>query len=188
MDDHDEHDDHGHAAMDDHDEHDDHDHDDDDHDHADDAHGHGHGDVHMFTELADWLQMRMDFDSMPEPPAGMTESVGVPLSARWSGVIEGTINPSHDDEFSDPEIGLYLDEDATMHGNVTMQSSESGHRELVHHLDAYDVTGSTFASPVDHENRMSGTFYGADHGTVAGTVNTQAVIGTFQAGKTQSTP
>jgi hypothetical protein len=182
MEEHDENDDH----MEEHDENDDHDHDDDDHD--DDDHGHGHGDEHVFTELDDWIEMRMDFDSMPEPPAGMTESVGVPVSASWSGGIEGTINPSHDDEFSAPEIELNLGEDATMHGNVTMQSSESGHRERVHHLDAYDVTGSTFASPDDDENRMTGTFYGADHGTVAGTVNTQAVIGTFQAEKTESTP
>ena len=166
-----------------------HEHDDDD-DHAhehddDDDHGHGH-EAPMYTELQGWLDMRMAFDEMPpmpEPPAGMTVSVGVPMSARWSGDIDGTMNPSHP-EFSDPEIALYLDEHATMHGNVTVESSETNDRELVHHLDAFNVTGSSFASPDDHENRMTGTFYGDEHethGTVIGTVNTQIVIGTYRA-------
>ena len=74
-----------------------------------------------------------------------------------------------------------------MHGNVTAQSSESGNREFVHHLDAYDVTGSTFASPDDDANRMTGTFYGDDHGTVVGTVNTAVVIGTYRAEHTEDT-
>lgn len=151
------------------------------------GHGHDHGDAPMYTELDDWLDMRMEFDSMPEPPANMMVSTTTPVSARWSGDIEGTMNPSHP-EFSDPEIGLYLDDEATLHGNVTVQSTESTERMLVHHLDAFDVTGSTFASPEDHENRMTGTFYGGDHGTVVGTVNTQIVIGTYQAEKTESTP
>ena len=69
----------------------------------------------------------------------------------------------------------------------TAQSSETGDRELVHHLDAFDVTGSYFASPDDHENRMTGTFYGDDHETVVGTVNTQVVIGTYRADHTEDT-
>ena len=89
-------------------------------DHDDDHEGHDHGHEAEYTELGDWLQMRMDFDTMPMPqaPANMMESdAAPPESARWSGEIDGTINPSHD-EFSDPEIGLYLDDEATMHGNV----------------------------------------------------------------------
>ena len=154
--------------------------------HEGEDHGHHH-DEPMYTELQGWLDMRMAFDPMPEPPGNMMVSVGVPVSARWSGDIDGTMNPSHP-EYSHPEISLYLDEEATMHGNVTVESSETNERERVHHLDAFDVTGSSFASPDDHENRMTGTFYGDDHGTVVGTVNTQIVIGTYQAEKTESTP
>ena len=148
-------------------------------------HGHDH-EMPMYTELQGWLDMRMAFDEMPEPPENMMVSVEVPLSASWTGDIDGTINPSHP-EFSDPQISLYLDEDATMHGNVTVDSSMTNIRERVHHLDAYDVTGSHFASPDDHENRMTGTFYGGDHGTVVGTVNTQIVIGTYRADNTGNT-
>ena len=32
-------------------------------------------------------------------------------------------------------------------------------------------------------NRMTGTFYGEDHGMVVGTVNTEIVIGTYEAVK-----
>ena len=166
--------------------HDDHAHEHDD----DDDHGHGH-EAPMYTELQGWLDMRMAFDEMPPvpmPPADMTVSVGAPsveasMRMRWSGDIAGTINGSYP-EFSDPEIELVLDDEATMHGNVTVDSSETNERELVHHLDAFNVTGSSFASPDDHENRMTGTFYGDDHethGTVVGTVNTQIVIGTYRA-------
>ena len=158
--------------------HEEHEGDDHDHDgHDDDGHGH---DEPMYTELQEWLDMRLAFDEMPEAPAGMTVSVGVPVSARWSGDIDGTINGSYP-QYSHPEIELYLDDEATMHGNVTVDSSETNERELVHHLDGFDVTGSHFASPDDHENRMTGTFYGDDHGTVVGTVNTQIVIGTYRA-------
>lgn len=156
-------------------------------DHDEGGHDGHHHDEPMYTELQDWLDMRATFDSMPEPPDNMMVSVEVPVSARWSGDIEGTMNPSHP-EYSHPEISLYLDEEATMHGNVTVESSTTNERERVLHLDAYNVTGPRFESPDDHENRMTGTFYGDDQGTVVGTVNTQIVIGTYQADKTESTP
>ena len=165
---------------DDHAEHDDHD---DDHD---DDHGHGH-EEEMYTQLADWLHMRHEFESepMPEPPANMMVSVGTPpLTASWSGNIVGEINPSHS-EYTNPGIKLTLDEHADMHGNVYVDTPDSDDRKLVHHLDAEDVTGSYFESPADDDNRMTGTFYGDDHGTIVGTVDTAIVIGTYQAEKTE---
>ena len=157
-------------------------HDDDDHDHE---HGHGH-EEEMYTQLQDWLDMRAAFDPMPEPPDNMTVSVGTPVTARWSGDIDGTINPSYPD-YTDPEIELVLDEHADMHGNVYVHTPDTDDHMLVHHLDAENVTGSSFASPDDHDNKMTGTFYGDDHGTVVGTVDTAVVIGTYQAEKTEST-
>ena len=164
---------------DDHAEHDDHD-DDHGHDHDDD-HGHGH-EEEMYEQLQGWLDMRDAFDPMPEPPADMMESVGTPVTASWSGDIDGTINPLYPD-YTDPEIELILDEHADMHGNVYVHTPDSDDHKLVHHLDAENVTGSSFASPADDENRMTGTFYGDDHGTIVGTVNTAIVIGTYQAEK-----
>ena len=170
---------------DDHAEHDDHD-DDHGHDHDDD-HGHGH-EEEMYEQLQSWLDMRDDFRSeppMPEPPANMMVSVGTPpVTASWSGDIDGTINPSYSSDYSDPEIELTLDEHADMHGNVYVHTDSDEHK-LVHHLDAEDVTGSSFESPADDENRMTGTFYGEDHGTIVGTVDTAIVIGTYQASKTE---
>ena len=140
----------------------------------------------MFTELGDWLEMRAAFDTMPEAPENMMVSTGTPGPATWEGDIEGTINPSYPD-YTDPEIELVLDEHADMHGNVYVDTPDTDDHMLVHHLDAENVTSSSFASPPDDENRMTGTFYGADHGTVVGTVNTAVVIGTYQAEKTEST-
>ena len=155
------------------------------HDDHDDDHGHGH-EEEMYEQLQSWLDMRHEFESepMPEPPANMMVSVGTPVAARWSGDIEGTINPSYPD-YTDPEIELILDEHADMHGNVYVHTPDSDEHKLVHHLDAENVTGSSFASPDDDENRMTGTFYGDDHGTVVGTVDTAIVIGTYQASKTE---
>ena len=153
-----------------------------DHDHDDD-HGHGH-EEEEYEQLQSWLDMRMDFDPMPEPPANMMESTGTPGPATWTGDIVGDINPSYSD-YTDPEIELVLDEHADMHGNVYVHTPDSDEHKLVHHLDAEDVTGSYFESPEDDENRMTGTFYGDDHGTVVGTVNTAVVIGTYEATQTE---
>ena len=160
--------------KDDHAEHDDHD-DDHGHDHDDD-HGHGH-EEEMYTQLQGWLDMRDAFDPVVEPPQGMMESVGTPVTARWEGDIVGDINPSYPN-YTNPEIELIL-EDANLHGNVYVDTPEEEHKR-VHHLDA-NVTGSSFASPDDDDNRMTGTFYGDDHETVVGTVNTAVVIGTYEA-------
>lgn len=154
--------------------------------HDDHDHGHGH-EEEMYTQLQDWLEMRHDFESepMPEPPANMMVSVGAPpLTASWSGDIDGTINPSYPD-YTDPEIELILDEHADMHGNVYVHTPDSAEHKLVHHLDAEDVTSSYFESPEGDDNRMTGTFYGDDHGTVVGTVDTAIVIGTYQAEKAE---
>jgi len=153
------------------------------HDDHDDDHGHDH-EEEMYTQLEDWLEMRHEFESepMPEAPDNMMVSVGTPVAARWSGDIEGDINPSYPN-YTEPEIELILDEHADMHGNVYVHTRDTDEHMRVHHLDAEDVTGSYFESPEDHDNRMTGTFYGDDHGTVVGTVNTAIVIGTYQAEK-----
>ena len=173
---------------DDHAEHDDHDDDhDDDHGHDDDDdHGHGH-EEEMYTQLEDWLEMRHEFESapMPDAPDNMMVSAGAPpVTASWSGDIDGTINPSYEDDYHEPEIELNLDEHADMHGNIYVHT-DTDERKLVHHLDAENVTGSYFESPEDHDNRMTGTFYGDDHETVVGTVNTAVVIGTYEATQTE---
>ena len=147
--------------------------------HDDHDHHHGH-EEEEYEQLQSWLDMRMDFDSMPEPPPNMMISTGSPGPATWEGDIDGDINPSHSD-YTHPEIELVLDEHADMHGNIYVHTPDSDDHKLVHHLDAENVTGSYFESPADHENRMTGTFYGDDHGTVVGTVNTAIVIGTYQA-------
>ena len=110
----------------------------------------------------------------------MMVSVGTPGPATWEGDIEGTINPSYPD-YTHPEIELVLDEDLDLHGNIYVHTPDSADHKLVHHLDAENFSGSTFASAADDDNRMTGTFYGDDHGTVVGTVNTAIVIGTYEA-------
>lgn len=150
---------------------------DDDHD---DDHGHGH-EEEMYEQLQGWLDMRMNFDPMPQAPQNMMVSTGTPGPASWSGDIDGTINPSYPD-YDHPEIELVLDDHLDLHGNVYVDTPDT-HGMLVHHLDAENFSGPTFASAEDDDNRMTGTFYGADHGTVVGSVNTAIVIGTFQAEK-----
>ncbi len=147
-------------------------------DHDDHHHGHEEED---YEQLQGWLDMRMSFDTMPEPPANMMMSAGGPGPATWEGEIDGDINPSYPD-YTHPEIELILDDDLDMHGNIYVHTPGSEDHKLVHHLDAEGkVTGPTFASHEDDENRMTGTFYGPDHGTVVGTVNTAIVIGTYEA-------
>lgn len=150
------------------------------HDDHDDDHHHGH-EEEEYKQLQGWLDMRMSFNTMPEPPANMMMSAGGPGPATWTGDIEGDINPSYP-TYTDPEIELVLDDDLDMHGNVYVHTPDSDDHMLVHHLDAEGkVTGPTFASHEDDDNRMTGTFYGEDHGTVVGTVNTAIVIGTYEA-------
>ncbi len=116
-------------------------------------------------------------------PQGMMESVGTPPLLRVGPETLTARSIPHTPDYTDPEIELILDEHADMHGNVYVHTPDSDDHKLVHHLDAENVTGSSFASPADDENRMTGTFYGDDHGTIVGTVNTAIVIGTYQAEK-----
>lgn len=159
----------------------------DEHDHMEehDDHGHGHEEPE-YEQMADWLQTRMEFDP-PQPTPGdmmLEMSIGAPGPATWEGAITGHINPYYEEEdhggYTHPWIELVLEAGSTnMHANIFVDSNSEDDK-LVHHLDA-NVTGPTFTGSDGHENEMTGTFYGPDHGTVVGTVNTAIVIGTYEA-------